>query len=118
MRRRKPRVINNEKYPSAAITFEQIAGAWFIHDQQIYPVASAPIEVFRSAVLEIAPEYWGNAAAQELFKGKVQLDSVDRWFILDALAEKQCTLQLYKSREQTEQAMSDQVQMDQATAAL
>jgi|SRR5579872_654758 len=109
----KPRVLNSEHYATAAVTYDDVMKAWFAHDGQAYPVASAPTSVFKAAVLRIAPEFWGNAAAQELFKGKVQLDAVDRWFILDALAEKQCTLQLYKSREQAEQAMSDQGQLDQ-----
>ena len=97
--------------PSAAITFEQIAGAWFIHDQQIWPVASAPASMFRAAVLAQAPQ-WKDIPVYSEVLASATLDTVTRWWLLCGLADAGQAMMLYASREEAERAL------DQPTIAL
>jgi hypothetical protein len=100
MRRRKPRVINNEKYPSAAITYDEAAKAWFIADGQIFPVASAPASIFRAAVLDQAPEWKSSTVL-----ASKDIDLVSRWWLSCELSMAGRPMTLYGSREEAERVL-------------
>src|SRR5437660_9223338 len=100
------------QHPRAALTFDDVMKAFYIHGQQIYPIASAPASIFKAAVLALVPHWKDSSTYGEALASK-EIDVVTRWWLLCALADAGQAMTLYGSREQAEQAMSDQGQCAQ-----
>ena len=97
----------DQQHPRAALTLDEIAKAYFIHDQQIYPVASAPASIFRAAVLDLAPQWQTSSVL-----ASKDIDLVSRWWLLCELSRAGRLMTLYAGREEAERAL------DQPTIAL
>jgi hypothetical protein len=101
------------QHPRAALTFDDVVKAFCIHGQQVYPVASAPASIFKAAVLTLVPHWKDSSTYGEALASK-EIDVVTRWWLLCALADAGQAMKLYGSREEAEQAMSDQGLLDQS----
>ena len=102
----KPRVLNNERYATAAITYDEVTKAYFIADGQVFPVASAPASIFRAAVLDLAPQWQTSSTL-----ASKDIDLVSRWWLLCELSKAGRPMKLYAGREEAERALG------QSTAA-
>ncbi len=86
------------------IDYHDVQAAWFNYEGQPYPVATAPVKVFRAAVLEKVPAWRFHASYGPLLRLK-ELDLLDRWYLLCGLADVRKGLVLY-ARESAGQVQS------------
>jgi len=88
------------------ISYRQSALAYFIYDNQVYPVATAPSSIFKEAILALPPSWPTGSApdATKLLKAK-ELDTPARWWLLCLLGKARTPLKLYASREAAEKVM-------------
>jgi hypothetical protein len=85
------------------VDFDDVGHAWFRYMGNVYPVASAPSDVFRAAVLQKAPNWRESAEYWKVLK-QAELDRYDQWWLLNGLADTHRAIMLYESRESAEQA--------------
>jgi hypothetical protein len=85
------------------IKLSSIAYLLFIHDGQIYQVATAPTDIFKSAIQERCTQF-GHEATNKLLKQE-ELDKVSRWFLLNELISLKKPMQLYQSMGHAERAV-------------
>ena len=85
---------------SELIASKKLQSVYLAHDS-----SNISQKVILTAVRWIMPPHWMNTTAQQLLRDEHDLELVDRWWLLDALAAKQCALQLYSSRWEAEQAL-------------
>ena len=74
--------------------------SWFVHAGMAYPVISAPVEVFRSALLERYPNL--KMCAEYEYVVNDELDYATRWWHKREIV-------LYESREAAQQACVEQM---------
>ncbi|SRR5260370_30072048 len=99
--------IGKEIYQTAAVAYDEVTKAWFLHAGQAYPVASAPASIFRAAVLDLAPQWQTSSVL-----ASKDIDLVSRWWLLCELSRAGRLMTLYAGREEAERAL------DQPTIAL
>lgn len=75
-----------------AITFRQMHSTSFQFEGQRYPVASAPSEIFKSAVRALHPGLF-NVATEQLLEQE-ELDLVSRWYLICELDRLRSPLKL------------------------
>jgi hypothetical protein len=75
-----------------AISYSQASTSYFIHNGQVYPVASAPTSIFKAAM----PTQEVTIPLDSVFTYD-ELDMPARFYIINRLSEKGKPLQMYKS---------------------
>jgi hypothetical protein len=83
-----------------AISYSQASTSYFIHNGQVYLVASAPSEIFKAAM----PTQEVTIPLDSVFTYD-ELDMSARFYILNRLAEKNRPMKMYKSRAEAERAI-------------
>jgi hypothetical protein len=94
-----------------AIPYRKVKSYWFIHDNTVYSVQSAPAEVFKAAILaamdtgRLSVLTGAIEEARDILAG--ELDLFARWWLLSyvALQNTDNPLKLYASRGEAEQAV-------------
>lgn len=79
--------------------YHDVRHAWFDYQGQSYAVVTAPDSVFKAAVLEKAPHWLFHAEYSDLLR-KDSFDMIDRWYLLNCLADKDKGLELHARFEQ------------------
>lgn len=86
-----------------SVTYEKAKLSYFIYANAVYSVAKCSAEVFREAVLAIAPHWIDSAVYGPLVANPEDL--ADRWFLLVGLAEARQPMRLYPFKADAERAM-------------
>lgn len=97
MRKYKPRA----KPLQPSVDIQDARRYYFIYDNEAHKVVDAPDDVFRAAVLSLAP-YWCSAP-QYAPVLSIEMDTYARWWLLCSLADSNRPMPLYASRESAEQ---------------
>lgn len=98
----------NVKYLQPKIDYADVKRLWFAHAGHAYPVCTAPVDVFRAAVIQKAPK-WEFHETYGPVLSQIAFDRHDRWWLLNSLIDDKRPISLYQSREAAEQACAEQV---------
>jgi hypothetical protein len=78
-------MVKRTTYERPQLPYKATLAKYFSYGGQCYPVATAPTAVFRAAILAQAPT-WRSHPEYRAFFFKPELDTTDRWYLLNALA--------------------------------
>ena len=95
--------LRREKPLLPPIDIADMKSSYFVHNNEVYRVADAPSDVFRSAVLDLAP-YWAHRNEEHGPLLATEIDIWSRWYLLCELAATDRPMPLYPSRESAEAA--------------
>ena len=85
-------------YQLPKIDFTIAKRSWFIYEHKAYSVQSAPVDVFKAAVLAKSPQ-WKQCATYCHVLTEPRIDYATRWWLLNSLADKHCAITLYDTRD-------------------
>ena len=94
---------HNNKSLLPPIDIVDMKHSYFVYGNEAYRVADAPSDVFRSAVLDLAP-YWAHRNEEHGPLLATEIDIWSRWYLLCELAATDRPMPLYPSRESAEAA--------------
>ena len=90
------------------VDYKDTKRLWFTYAGKAYPVISAPASVFSAAVLARYPKWKYSDGHMAVLK-QDEIGYHERWWLLCCLADNKSKLTLYNSKEQAEQACTEQV---------
>jgi|SRR5882757_617387 len=93
--------VNAAHVPS--VSFRVAKVSYFIYNNTIHSVAHCHSDVFKSAILKLAPHWKSHEEYAPILNGMD--DVITRWFLLCALAEGERRMKLYGTREDAEEVI-------------